>query len=180
MNTHCHVDWSYDACNYQNHQGQVYDRGSYHTALRGRLIAQSENEPSNQIDGAECNSKVWEHQAWAHDDEGCDCDLLEVVLVSALVKVELKPIFVAELVGVDPVSAIWIPTLRNLLFDLFEMLYFKMLVHKLLVKQSPSLSTSGKSNKQALERDCASDGQHIWVLVGKSYWDMGRHFKLII
>lgn len=89
--------------------------------------------------------------------------------MSALAQVELKPIFVAELISVDSVSAVWISALGDFLFDLLEVLHFEMLVHELLVKQGPPLFASSKSNNQALERDCAGDCQDIWVLVGKSY-----------
>jgi hypothetical protein len=28
-----------------------------------------------------------------------------------------------------------------------------------------------------VECDCTSDGQHVWVLVGKCYLDMSGHFN---
>lgn len=57
------------------------------------------------------------------------------------------------------------------------MLVFEMLVHELSVEQGPSLATSAESNNQAVECDCKSDGQHVWVLVGKCYLDMSGHFN---
>ena len=100
----------------------------------------SENQGHDRIDKSN-------HQKQKHDES----DLLEEVLMSALIQSEGEPIFIGEHVSVHAVAVVRIASLRRIRLEMLLVLLAELRLDLLVVEKSFALGSGAEADQEALE-----------------------------